>query len=267
MAGACLLFDVRPHIAEGLARRLSARGVACLVLDSSRAGSGLSYAVSADGGLADLEIGGRPIDPATILGSYAELPAGPPERLDPRLPLTPEDFARDERRAALAALRALLPGCLNPPRDGALSGGFLPPAEQQARIRHEAPDLADAPDPGDCDATLAARRAGSGSDADRAAGGAICSCLFVGDRQHHFVWSERGPMPVDPGTAAFSRIAAAVARLARLFDIDAGEASYRFDGGFRFRALVPMFGRGDAYRFDACPAPLDDLAGRLCGER
>lgn len=266
MAGACLLIDVRPHIAEGLARRLSARDVACLVLDSHETEAGLSYAITADGGLAELDIGGQPVDPATILGSYAELPAARPElwpaqRRDPRLPLTAEDFARDERRAALAAVRALLPGCINPPCDGALAGGFLPLAAQQARIRRDAPDLADP------DAAAAVCLAGSGIDGDTNVGGAICSCLFVGSRQHHFVWSERGPMPVDPGTAAFARIAAAIARIARLFGIDAGEVRYRFDGDFRFRALVPMLGRGDAYRFDAWPAALDDLAGRLCGDR
>lgn len=260
MAGACLLVDVRPHIADGLSRRLSARGVACLVLDSSRADA-LSYVISTDGGLAALEIGGRPVDPATILGSYAELPAVRSAPRDPRLPMTAENFARDERRAAFAALRALLPGCLNPPREGALAGGFLSRAEQQARIRRDAPDLADP------DAALPDQTAGSGTVADVASGGAICSCLFVGNRQHHFVWSERGPMPVDPGTAGFARIGAAVVRLARLFGVDAGEASYRFDGAFRFRALVPMLGHGDAYPFDACPAPLDDLAGRLCGDR
>ena len=258
MAGACLLFDVRPHIAEGLSRRLSARGVACLVLDSSRTDAGLSYAITPDGALTELDISGRPIDPATILGSYAELPAARSAPRDPRLPLTPRDFARDERRAAFAAVRALLPGCLNPPRDGALAGGFLSPAEQQARIRRDAPEFADP------DSALADRDYGSGSDADKAAGGAICSCLFVGPRQHHFVWTDRGPTPVDPGTVAFARIGAAVARITRLFGIDAGEARYRFDGTFHFRTLVPMLGHGDA--FEAWPAPLDDLAGRLCGE-
>lgn len=232
--------------------------VDCINLDTSQAKLSIAYEICTDGRLENINVNGRAVRADSILGTYAEIAMRPPGNFPDADLVTLSILQMEERKAAVAALRAALPNCLNPPSGGSLVGGLFPLPIQWALVHRNQPDFLTVEA---VDDFLEEYIKTKPPRLSSLLGGAVCSCLFVGRQQHHFLWSSFEPKPINISTRKFSEICGHVDKIRQVFSIDIGEIRYVFNGKFVFLSIWPFLPA--KFPYDLYPSVLDDLASRI----